>query len=92
MAHIAHAVFTVPTLAGAQGEQTIIDVLTTTDGMRSIAVHGPARQVQVDYDATVVAARGMQALLRQKGYPVAGLRLHLRRPAQPTIDRHASRP
>ena len=89
MAHIAHAVFTVPTLTGEQGKQTIVDVLTAMDGVRSIAVHRPARQVQVDYDETVVAVQGMQALLRQKGYPVAGFRLHLRRPARPTTDRHA---
>ena len=68
---MATAVLNVPDIACEHCERTIAGALTPVRGVRSVAVSIPKRQVQIDYDETLVDLERVKAVLQEEDYPVA---------------------
>jgi copper chaperone len=68
---MATTILTVPDISCEHCERTITDALTPVDGIKSVAVDIPAKQVRVDYDEQAVDVDRMKALLQEEDYPVA---------------------
>jgi copper chaperone len=60
----------VPDISCEHCEHTITSTLQPVDGVRSVRVDIPARQVRVDYDETQVSLQRMKELLQEEDYPV----------------------
>ena len=79
MPHVQRAILSVPTV---RGEWAIFKALRDVEGVRTIAVNVPARQVEVDYDETVIPIERIEAILRAEDQSVAAITLHRQRPGQ----------
>ncbi len=73
---MTQAVLNVPNITCAHCERTITAALTPLDGVRSVAVDIPAKQVRVEYDPSRVALEQMQAILAEEDYPVESVVLN----------------
>ena len=60
----------VPDISCEHCERTITSTLQPVDGVRSVTVDIPGRQVRVDYDEAQVNVETMKALLQEEEYPV----------------------
>jgi copper chaperone len=60
----------VPDISCEHCERTISNTLQPVDGVRSVSVDIPAKQVRVDYDEALVNVDQMKALLQEEDYPV----------------------
>ena len=67
---MASAVLNVPDISCEHCEHTITNALTPVDGVRTVHVDIPTRQVRVDYDEKVVDVNTMKDILREEDYPV----------------------
>lgn len=68
---MAKTTLTVPDISCEHCERTITEALTPLDGVRSVSVDIPEKQVQVDYDEASVDVERMKAVLQDEDYPVA---------------------
>ena len=64
-------VLNVPDITCNHCERTITGALTPIEGVHSVAVDIPARQVQVEYDPSRVDLEQVKATLAEEDYPVA---------------------
>ena len=52
-------------------ERTITEALTPMEGVRSVNVHIPTKQVRVEYDERTADVEQMKEVLGEEDYPVA---------------------
>ena len=62
--------FNVPDISCEHCERTISNTLQPVDGVRTVIVDIPARQVRVEYDEKQVSVDKMRDLLQEEDYPV----------------------
>jgi copper chaperone len=67
---MATTVLNVPDISCEHCERTITNALTPVEGVRSVNVDIPARQVRVDYDEAQVSVDRMKNVLQEEDYPV----------------------
>ncbi len=67
---MATTVLNVPDISCEHCERTITNALTPVEGVRTVRVDIPARQVSVEYDERVVDVDKMQEVLQEEDYPV----------------------
>jgi copper chaperone len=67
---MAKVVLTVPDISCEHCERTVTQALTALDGIRTVNVSIPAKQVRVEYDDGVASLDRMQAALQEEDYPV----------------------
>ena len=60
----------VPDISCEHCERTITNTLQPVDGVRSVRVDIPGRQVHVEFDESHVSVDEMKALLQEEEYPV----------------------
>jgi copper chaperone len=70
---MATTVLNVPDISCAHCERTITNALTPVDGVNSVRVDIPAKQVSVDYDEGRVDIQRMRQILGEEDYPVASV-------------------
>jgi copper chaperone len=70
---MATTVLNVPEISCEHCERTITNTLQAVEGMRSVRVDIPARQVRVEYDETQVNVDKMKELLQEEDYPVVSV-------------------
>ena len=68
---MAQTTLSVPDISCEHCERTITEALTPLDGVRSVKVDIPAKQVNVDYDESSVDVEKFKAVLQEEDYPVA---------------------
>ena len=64
------SVLNVPDISCEHCEHTITTALTPVEGVRSVQVDIPAKQVRVEYDASLVSVDKMKDVLQEEEYPV----------------------
>jgi copper chaperone len=67
---MATTVLNVPDISCEHCERTITNALTPVEGVRSVQVDIPTRQVRVEYDAARVSVDQMKDVLQEEDYPV----------------------
>ncbi len=67
---MANVVLNVPDISCEHCERAITGALAPVEGVNSVSVDIPARQVKVDYDAAQVDLDTMKAILQDEDYPV----------------------
>jgi copper chaperone len=67
---MATTVLNVPDISCEHCERTITGALTPVQGVRTVNVDIPGRQVRVDYDESVVDVNKMKEVLQEEDYPV----------------------
>jgi copper chaperone len=70
---MATTVLNVPDISCEHCERTITNALTPVDGVRTVKVDIPTKQVRVEYDESVVDVNTMQEVLKEEDYPVASV-------------------
>lgn len=68
---MAQTTLSVPDISCEHCERTITEALTPLDGVRTVKVDIPAKQVNVDYDESAVDVDRFKAVLQEEDYPVA---------------------
>ena len=68
---MAQTTLSVPDISCEHCERTITEALTPLDGVRTVKVDIPAKQVNVDYDESSVDVEKFKAVLQEEDYPVA---------------------
>ena len=63
-------VLNVPDISCEHCEHTITTALTPVEGVRSVQVDIPAKQVRVEYDESIVSVDKMKHVLQEEEYPV----------------------
>ncbi len=67
---MASVVLNVPDISCEHCQRTITNALTPVQGVRSVNVEIPAKQVKVDYDESVVDVNRFKEILQEEEYPV----------------------
>jgi copper chaperone len=67
---MATTVLNVPDISCEHCERTIRGALTPVQGIRSVNVDIPGKQVRVDYDESQVSVERMKDVLQDEDYPV----------------------
>lgn len=67
---MAKTTLSVPDISCEHCERTITEALTPLEGVRSVRVDIPQKQVQVDYDESHVTVDRFKAVLQEEEYPV----------------------
>jgi copper chaperone len=67
---MASTILNVPDISCEHCERTITSTLEPVQGIRTVNVDIPARQVRVDYDEAQVNIERMKELLEEEDYPV----------------------
>jgi copper chaperone len=67
---MANVVLNVPDISCEHCERTITGALSPVEGVNSVSVDIPARQVKVDYNASQVDLEKMKEILQEEDYPV----------------------
>ena len=67
---MATTVLNVPDISCEHCQRTITNALTPVEGVRTVNVDIPTKQVKVDYDDTVVDVNRMKEILQEEDYPV----------------------
>ena len=67
---MSNVTLNVPDISCEHCERTITNTLQPVNGVRSVQVDIPARQVRVDYDESQVSVDTMKDLLQEEDYPV----------------------
>ena len=60
----------VPDISCEHCERAITNALTPVEGVRSVSVDIPGKQVRVDYDEAQVNVETMKGILQEEDYPV----------------------
>ena len=66
-------VLNVPDISCEHCERTITEALTPMDGVRSVNVDIPTKQVRVEYDEGTADVEQMKGVLEEEDYPVASV-------------------
>jgi copper chaperone len=66
---MAEVIFSVPDMSCEHCERTVRGALGPLEGVRSVAVNIPAKQVRVAYDERLVSVDRMKDALRLEDYP-----------------------
>jgi copper chaperone CopZ len=64
-------VMNVPDISCEHCERAISSALTAVNGIESVRVSIPAKQVHVSYDSDLVSTERMREVLAEEDYPVA---------------------
>jgi len=67
---MATTVLNVPDISCEHCERTITNALTPVEGIRSVLVDIPEKQVRVDYDEAQVSVDRMKDVLQEEDYRV----------------------
>ena len=67
---MSNVVLRVPDISCEHCERTITSALTPVEGVRSVHVDIPSKEVKVDYDEAKVDVERMKAILGEEDYPV----------------------
>ncbi len=67
---MASVVLNIPDISCEHCQRTITNALTPVQGVRSVNVEIPAKQVKVDYDESVVDVNRFKEILQEEEYPV----------------------
>ena len=67
---MATTILNVPDISCEHCEKTITQALSPLEGVRTVGVDIPKRQVRVDYDERMVNVQRLQAVLADEEYPV----------------------
>lgn len=67
---MATTILNVPDISCEHCERTITGALTPVEGIRTVQVDIPAKQVRVDYDDRQVDVDRMRSILEEEDYPV----------------------
>jgi copper chaperone len=67
---MATTVLNVPDISCEHCQRTITEALQPVDGVQSVNVDIPSKQVTVQYDATVVDVERFKEILQEEEYPV----------------------
>ena len=70
---MAQTILTVPNISCEHCERAITNALTPVEGVRSVQVNIPGKQVHVDYDEGRVQIERMKEILEEEDYPVASV-------------------
>lgn len=70
---MATTVLNIPDISCEHCERTITNALTPVEGVRTVNVDIPAKQVRGEYDESVVDVNKMQKVLDDEDYPVASV-------------------
>lgn len=68
---MAITILNVPDISCEHCEHTITTALTPVDGVRSVSVDIPTKQVRVQYDEAEIDVDRMKEILEEEDYPVA---------------------
>ncbi len=68
--YIADITLNVPDISCEHCERAITNALTPVEGVRTVQVDIPAKQVRMDYDAARVSLDRIKAILQDEDYPV----------------------
>ena len=60
----------VPDISCEHCEHTITNTLQPVDGIRTVRVYIPTKQVKVEFDEAQVSVEKMKELLQEEDYPV----------------------
>lgn len=63
-------ILNVPDISCEHCERAITGALTPVEGVRTVQVDIPAKQVRVDYDESAVDVDRMKDILQEEDYPV----------------------
>ena len=67
---MAQTTLNVPDISCEHCEHAITEALSPVEGVRSVKVDIPSKQVRVDYDEGVVTVDRMKNILQDEEYPV----------------------
>ena len=67
---MATTVLNVPDISCEHCQRTIAEALRPVDGVQSVNVDIPSKQVTVQYDASLVDVERFKAILQEEEYPV----------------------
>ncbi len=67
---MAQTVLDVPDISCEHCQRTITNALTPVEGVQSVNVDIPAKQVRVEFDAAKVDVDRMKEILAEEDYPV----------------------
>ena len=67
---MATTILNVPDISCEHCERAITSALAPVDGVRSVRVDIPARQVRLDYDEQQVDLNHVKEILQEEDYPV----------------------
>jgi copper chaperone len=67
---MAQSILNVPDISCEHCQRTITNALTPVQGVQSVNVDIPTKQVRVEYDETVVGVDRMKEILKEEDYPV----------------------
>jgi copper chaperone len=67
---MSNVTLNVPDISCEHCERTITNTLQPVNGVRTVQVDIPARQVRVDFDEAQVSVDKMKELLQEEDYPV----------------------
>ena len=70
---MATTVLNVPDISCEHCERTITEALSPAEGVNSVRVDIPAKQVHVDFDRARIDVERMRQILREEDYPVASV-------------------
>ena len=70
---MATTVLNVPDISCEHCERAITNALSPVEGVRSVKVDIPAKQVHVDYDDSSLDVNRMKDILQEEDYPVASV-------------------
>ena len=70
---MANVILNVPDISCEHCERTITSALTPVDGVRSVNVDIPTKQVTVEYDASAVDVNRFKDVLKEEDYPVESI-------------------
>ena len=70
---MASTVLTVPDISCEHCVKSVTNALTPVDGIQTVSVDIPTKQVTVLYDASQVNVEKMQEILAEEDYPVASV-------------------
>ena len=67
---MANTVLNVPDISCVHCQRAITNALAPVEGVRSVQVDIPAKQVQVEYDEAAVDVNKLKEILQEEDYPV----------------------
>ena len=67
---MSNVTLNVPDISCEHCERAITNALQTVEGIRTVSVDIPAKQVRVDYDDAHVSIQKMKEILQEEDYPV----------------------
>lgn len=70
---MSNVTMNVPDISCEHCERAITNALTTVEGVRTVSVDIPGKQVRVDYDDAQVDVQKMKDILQEEDYPVESI-------------------